>query len=84
MTTFSINALAEILERDRRTLIKALRLVTPDVYEGKGKNATAVGECKLPSTRLLGLSHRPLPTATANRRFRSSSTKWQPNLMHSK
>ena len=33
MQTFSINAAAEILERDRRTITKALRNVEPDAHE---------------------------------------------------
>ena len=36
MKTFSVNGAAELLERDRRTVTKALRHVRPDSYEGKG------------------------------------------------
>jgi hypothetical protein len=39
MTTpmFSINAASEILEKDRRTITKALRHVQPDGFDGKDK-----------------------------------------------
>ena len=35
MKVFSINAAAELLERDRRTLVRAMRNVKPDAHEGK-------------------------------------------------
>jgi hypothetical protein len=35
MRTFSINGAAELLERDRRTITKALRHVKPDAHENR-------------------------------------------------
>lgn len=41
-TTFSINALSHILDRDRRTVTRALRNVSPSGFEGKGKRRAPV------------------------------------------
>lgn len=35
MKTFSVNALTELLERDRATIVRALRKVPPDATERK-------------------------------------------------
>ena len=35
MKTFSANAASEILEKDRRTIVRALRRTKPDAYEGR-------------------------------------------------
>jgi hypothetical protein len=45
-TKFSINALSEVLERDRRTLGKALRNIEPAGYEGKGAKRSPVWRLK--------------------------------------
>jgi hypothetical protein len=35
MKTFSVNGAAEVLEKDRRTLVRALRHTKPDAHEGR-------------------------------------------------
>jgi hypothetical protein len=45
-TKFSINALSDVLERDRRTVTKALRDIEPAGYEGKGAKRSPVWRLK--------------------------------------
>jgi hypothetical protein len=64
MTTplFSINAAAEVLERDRRTITKALRHTPPDGTE----NSQSRWRLKTILDALAALQPAPAPLATAN------------------
>ncbi len=60
MSQFSVNAASEALERDRRTILKALRHVAPDSFEGGGKKHP---RWKLP-TIIAALATLEAPKAT--------------------
>jgi len=60
MSQFSVNAASEALERDRRTIVKALRHVAPDSFEGGGKKHP---RWKLP-TIIAALATLEAPKAT--------------------
>lgn len=57
-TKFSINALSEVLERDRRTVTRALRDIEPAGYEGKGAKRSPVWRLKQAIAALAALEPR--------------------------
>jgi hypothetical protein len=63
------DALSEVLERDRRTITKALRHIEPDAYEGRGKAKRGQWRMQTAIDALAALEPKPQQYNTGDRPF---------------